>query len=122
MTDMVVMCSCHSGSRLALEEFNHYALILDVDGNGWSDRYRLLAHMNTPVLKQASNLTGKEPLAQASVLVCAVQEGAQGLASFLYLGLSACVLESNSAAWLLKHAPEAHVADAGKVLACCFKG
>jgi hypothetical protein len=32
--------------------------VLDIDGNGWSDRYRLLAHANTPVLKQASNLTG----------------------------------------------------------------
>jgi hypothetical protein len=31
--------------------------VLDIDGNGWSDRYRLLAHANTPVLKQASNLT-----------------------------------------------------------------
>lgn len=31
--------------------------MLDVDGNAWSDRYRLLAHFNTPVLKQASNLT-----------------------------------------------------------------
>lgn len=30
---------------------------MDIDGNGWSDRYRLLSHFNTPVLKQASNLT-----------------------------------------------------------------
>ena len=29
-----------------------YALIVDVDGNGWSDRLRLLAHFNTPILKQ----------------------------------------------------------------------
>jgi hypothetical protein len=41
-----------------LEDFNHYALLLDIDGNAWSDRYRLYTHMNTPVLKQASNLTG----------------------------------------------------------------
>jgi hypothetical protein len=46
-----------SGPELPLEDFNHYALLLDVDGNAWSDRYRLLAHFNTPVLKQASNLT-----------------------------------------------------------------
>jgi hypothetical protein len=37
-----------------LEDFNNFALIVDVDGNGWSDRMRLLAHYNTPVLKQAS--------------------------------------------------------------------
>jgi hypothetical protein len=35
-------------------------MILDVDGNGWSDRFRLISHFNTPILKQASNLTGKE--------------------------------------------------------------
>lgn len=46
-----------SGPELPLEEFNRYALLLDIDGNGWSDRYRLFAHFNTPVLKQASNLT-----------------------------------------------------------------
>lgn len=45
------------GPELPLEDFNRYALLLDVDGNAWSDRYRLLAHFNTPVLKQASNLT-----------------------------------------------------------------
>lgn len=42
---------------MPLEDFNRYAVVLDVDGNGWSDRYRLLSHCNTPVLKQASNLT-----------------------------------------------------------------
>lgn len=42
---------------MPLEEFNKYALVLDIDGNGWSDRFRLLSHFNTPVLKQASNLT-----------------------------------------------------------------
>lgn len=45
------------GPELPLEDSNKYALLLDVDGNAWSDRYRLLAHFNTPVLKQASNLT-----------------------------------------------------------------
>ena len=44
---------------MPLEEFNKYQMILDVDGNGWSDRYRLISHFNTPILKQASNLTGK---------------------------------------------------------------
>jgi len=42
---------------LPLEQFNRYALLLDIDGNSWSDRYRLLTHFNTPILKQASNLT-----------------------------------------------------------------
>lgn len=42
---------------MPLEDFNKYALLLDIDGNAWSDRYRLLAHFNIPVLKQASNLT-----------------------------------------------------------------
>lgn len=46
-----------AGPPLPLESFNRYSLVLDIDGNGWSDRYRLLAHANTPVLKQASNLT-----------------------------------------------------------------
>jgi hypothetical protein len=45
------------GPTLPLEAFNRYAVVLDIDGNSWSDRYRLLAHANTPVLKQASNLT-----------------------------------------------------------------
>jgi hypothetical protein len=55
----VVTCdlSTATGPELPLEDFNRYALLLDVDGNAWSDRYRLLAHFNTPVLKQASNLT-----------------------------------------------------------------
>lgn len=48
---------CCAGPELPLEDFNRYALLLDIDGNAWSDRYRLLAHFNTPVLKQASNLT-----------------------------------------------------------------
>ncbi|KAF8059989.1 hypothetical protein HT031_004927 [Scenedesmus sp. PABB004] len=47
-----------AGPALPLEAFNGYALVLDADGNSWSDRYRLLAHGNTPVLKQASNLSG----------------------------------------------------------------
>lgn len=63
-TGVCDMRPCLAGSRLALEDFNRYALLLDIDGNGWSDRYRLLAHMNTPVLKQASNLTGEDPAAQ----------------------------------------------------------
>lgn len=41
---------------MPLEDANRYALLLDVDGNGWSDRYRLLAHFNTPLLKQARAL------------------------------------------------------------------
>jgi hypothetical protein len=47
-----------AGPRLALEDFNNFALIVDVDGNGWSDRMRLLAHFNTPVLKQAGAALG----------------------------------------------------------------
>jgi hypothetical protein len=46
-----------TGPPLPLEDANRYALLLDIDGNAWSDRFRLFAHFNTPVLKQASNLT-----------------------------------------------------------------
>ncbi|KAG2422764.1 hypothetical protein HXX76_015784 [Chlamydomonas incerta] len=36
-----------------------YCAILDVDGNGWSNRFvSTLVHYPTPVLKQASNATG----------------------------------------------------------------
>lgn len=52
----ILVCVC-IGPPLPLEQFNHYALVLDIDGNAWSDRYRLLSHFNTPVLKQASNLS-----------------------------------------------------------------
>ena len=48
---------CSPGDRLQLEECNRYSLLVDIEGNAWSDRYRLLSHFNTPVLKQASNLT-----------------------------------------------------------------
>jgi len=47
-----------TGSKVPLEDLNKYQMILDVDGNGWSDRFRLISHFNTPILKQASNLTG----------------------------------------------------------------
>jgi hypothetical protein len=50
------MCTC-TGPPLALEALNGFAVALDVDGNGWSDRYRLLAHGNTPVLKQVGVLS-----------------------------------------------------------------
>jgi hypothetical protein len=41
-------------ARLHLQEdFNKYGIILDVDGNGWSNRFAMLAHYNTPILKQA---------------------------------------------------------------------
>lgn len=29
-----------------------YSVVLDIDGNGWSDRYVRMAHFNTPILKQ----------------------------------------------------------------------
>ncbi len=29
-----------AGSKMKSEDFNKYSLILDVDGNGWSDRFR----------------------------------------------------------------------------------
>jgi hypothetical protein len=41
------------GSHVAFEDNNKYALLLDVDGNGWSDRLVRMAHFNTPILKQA---------------------------------------------------------------------
>jgi len=46
------------GEKVApLERANRWAVVLDADGNGWSDRYRHLALYPTPVLKQASNRT-----------------------------------------------------------------
>lgn len=48
-----------AGEPMPLEDFNRYAVIIDADGNGWSDRLRLLLHYNTAILKQASNLTGQ---------------------------------------------------------------
>lgn len=46
------------GSEVALEDYNTAAIIMDVDGNGWSDRMSRLVHFsNSPVLKQASNNT-----------------------------------------------------------------
>lgn len=44
-------------NRINLEDFNKYAIIIDVDGNAWSDRFWFLAHYNTLILKQASNMT-----------------------------------------------------------------
>ncbi|GFR51137.1 hypothetical protein Agub_g13492 [Astrephomene gubernaculifera] len=46
-----------TGSRLSFEDFNTYCLIVDVDGNGWSNRFGQLVHFNTPILKMASNHT-----------------------------------------------------------------
>lgn len=57
ITKYVLPATACAGPELPLEAFNRYALLLDIDGNAWSDRYRLLVHFNTPVLKQASNLT-----------------------------------------------------------------
>lgn len=47
-----------TGSWIGFEEFNQYCAILDLDGNGWSDRFGQLVHFNTPILKLASNHTG----------------------------------------------------------------
>eukprot|EP00200_Dunaliella_tertiolecta_P003997 CAMPEP_0202353124 /NCGR_PEP_ID=MMETSP1126-20121109/9021_1 /ASSEMBLY_ACC=CAM_ASM_000457 /TAXON_ID=3047 /ORGANISM="Dunaliella tertiolecta, Strain CCMP1320" /LENGTH=545 /DNA_ID=CAMNT_0048945431 /DNA_START=75 /DNA_END=1709 /DNA_ORIENTATION=+ len=40
------------------EDAMKHAAIIDLDGNGWSDRFHTLTHYNTPVLKQVSNFTG----------------------------------------------------------------
>jgi hypothetical protein len=37
---------CH-----ALTQLQH-AVVIDMDGNGWSDRFHTQAHYNTPMLKQ----------------------------------------------------------------------
>lgn len=59
-----------AGPQMQLEDFNRYSLVLDIDGNGWSDRYRLISHFRTPVLKQASNLTAFfEHLAAPGIVV-----------------------------------------------------
>lgn len=47
-----------TGSQVRFEDYNQYCVIIDVDGNGWSDRFAQLAHFNTPILKVASNFTG----------------------------------------------------------------
>ncbi|GLC37035.1 hypothetical protein PLESTB_001398700 [Pleodorina starrii] len=47
-----------AGAWIRLEKFNQHCAILDVDGNGWSDRFGQLVHFNTPILKLASNHTG----------------------------------------------------------------
>jgi hypothetical protein len=39
------------------DQSNAWAVVVDADGNGWSDRFRHLALFSTPVLKQASNRT-----------------------------------------------------------------
>ncbi|GLI63564.1 hypothetical protein VaNZ11_006555 [Volvox africanus] len=47
-----------SGDRIDSEDYNRYSAIIDVDGNGWSDRFgHALIHYSTPVLKMASNHT-----------------------------------------------------------------
>ncbi|GIM01759.1 hypothetical protein Vretimale_6544 [Volvox reticuliferus] len=46
------------GDRIDSEDYNRYSAIIDVDGNGWSDRFgHALIHYSTPVLKMASNNT-----------------------------------------------------------------
>ena len=39
-------------------DFNEYCVIIDVDGNGWSDRFAQLVQFNTPVLKARSGREG----------------------------------------------------------------
>lgn len=38
----------------SMEQFNNFAAIFDLDGNGWSNRFSRLLTYNTPVLKQRS--------------------------------------------------------------------
>jgi hypothetical protein len=40
------------GEPMALEDYNSAAFILDIDGNGWSDRLSRTLHFPTPILKQ----------------------------------------------------------------------
>ncbi|GLC75151.1 hypothetical protein PLESTF_001600700 [Pleodorina starrii] len=47
-----------TGALIGFEAFNQHCAILDVDGNGWSDRFGQMVHFNTPILKLASNHTG----------------------------------------------------------------
>ena len=39
---------------LPIDDFNRYAVILDLDGNAWSDRFSKLLFYATPILKQQS--------------------------------------------------------------------
>ncbi|GMH37143.1 hypothetical protein BSKO_05016 [Bryopsis sp. KO-2023] len=41
--------------RIPMEHYNNYTLILDLDGNGWSDRLSTLISYNTPLFKQTTN-------------------------------------------------------------------
>lgn len=38
--------------RMALEDFNKYSVILDIDGRAWSSRIAFLLLQGTPILKQ----------------------------------------------------------------------
>jgi hypothetical protein len=40
------------GSPIELEDYNQAAIILDIDGNGWSDRFARTSHFPSPILKQ----------------------------------------------------------------------
>ncbi|EFJ43354.1 hypothetical protein VOLCADRAFT_96426 [Volvox carteri f. nagariensis] len=47
-----------TGGYIHPEDYNKYCVILDVDGNTWSDRFASrLVHSSTPILKLASNYT-----------------------------------------------------------------
>ncbi|GMH37149.1 hypothetical protein BSKO_05022 [Bryopsis sp. KO-2023] len=39
---------------IPMEHYNNYTMILDLDGNGWSDRFTKLVTYNTPMFKQIS--------------------------------------------------------------------
>lgn len=45
------------GSALKFEDYNRYCAIVDVDGNGWSDRFGQLVNFAAPIIKLASNHT-----------------------------------------------------------------
>jgi hypothetical protein len=46
------------GNLVPTEDFNKYCVVVDLDGNGWSDRFgSLLNHYATPILRMKSNHT-----------------------------------------------------------------
>ncbi|GIL66557.1 hypothetical protein Vafri_20053 [Volvox africanus] len=48
----------HLGDHIHSEDYNSYSAIIDVDGNGWSDRFgNSLIHYATPIIKMATNRT-----------------------------------------------------------------
>ncbi len=49
------------GAQMELEDYNQAAIILDIDGNSWSDRFSRISHFPSPILKKASSMLAMLP-------------------------------------------------------------